>query len=83
MAAVDAPFENEPLESKPNRIGAWARWWLAGTPLDWGYVVLSGVLIATAYHFSWLNRNTFPLPDWANIPSQLAWLAITAYLAGA
>lgn len=57
------------------------RWWRAGTPLDWGFAVLSVALVAAGYYQALVTRQTFPsVPDWASIPVQIAWLAITVYL---
>ena len=57
------------------------RWWRAGTPLDWGFALLSVALVCSGYYQALVTRQTFPnVPDWAAIPTQIAWLAITVYL---
>ncbi|HSS87125.1 MAG TPA: hypothetical protein VLL30_25540, partial [Reyranella sp.] len=82
MATAEATGE-ELTKSRSERAAGWARWWLAGTPLDWGFVVLSAILVAAGYEFSWLTRKPTPVPSGAEVPLQIAWLAVALYLAGA
>jgi hypothetical protein len=83
VATLEATAPQHP----PDQVGRWAtwgRWWLAGTPFDWGFVLLSAALIGAGYYQAWVTRNTFPnVPSWAAIPPQAAWLALTLYLGGA
>lgn len=81
MATVEAVAEETP-PARPDRVGAWIRWWLAGTPLDWGFIAFSAILVGAGYYDAWINRHP-PLPSWEHIPLQVSWLAITLYLAGA
>ena len=77
MATLEAAATQDPTNQLGSR-AAWVRWWLAGTRLDWGFVVLSAALIGAGYYQSWVTRNTFPnVPSWASIPPQAAWLALT------
>lgn len=82
MAPIEPAGEAQPETSRSDRIGAWLRWWVSGTPLDWGFVALSGVLVGAGYYDAWINRHP-PLPDWEHVPLQAAWLAVTLYLSGA
>lgn len=80
MATVEAVGEQERQADRSD--SAWTRWWRAGPPLDWGFATLSVVFVAAAYYQALVTRQTFPnVPGWAAVPTQVAWLAITLYLA--
>ena len=81
MATLETAVEDEPSAGPPDRITTWIRWWLAGTPFDWGFASLSAVLIGAGYYQSWLTRQ-YPLdvPSWAAVPTQAAWLALALYV---
>jgi hypothetical protein len=80
MATIDAVGAAERPMGRRDRIGAWLRWWVAGTLLDWGFVVLSAALVGAGYYEAWMTRHP-PTPGWEHVPIQVAWLAITIYLA--
>jgi len=82
MATVDAVEDPREGSERAERRPSWLRWWLAGTPLDWGYAVLSCIFVAAGYYDSWVNRN-LPVKIWEDAPAQAAWIAITAFVAGA
>ncbi|HET9781915.1 MAG TPA: hypothetical protein VFR33_09055 [Candidatus Dormibacteraeota bacterium] len=83
MATIEATASEQPTNQLGPR-AAWVRWWLAGTRLDWGFVLLSAALIGAGYYQSWVTRTTFPdVPSWASIPPQAAWLAVTVYIGAA
>jgi hypothetical protein len=82
MATAEATHEHE-SKLGSERLPSWIRWWLAGTPLDWGFVILSAVLVGVGYEYAWLTRNRMPLPNGAEVPLQVAWLAVTMFLVGA
>ena len=77
---IEAAADQEQTLSPPSRVAAWARWWFAGTALDWGFVVLAAALVGAGYYEAWLTRNSHPTPGWANVPLQAAWLAVALYL---
>ena len=77
---MEATPESERTTDRPSRLASWRRWWLAGTALDWGFAVLSAGIIGAGYYESYLTRNP-PAPNWAAAPVQIAWLAVTLYLA--
>lgn len=79
MATLDAPGEAEPAASRTDRLGAWMRWWVSASKLDWGFAAFSTALVGAGYYDAWLNRHP-PPPGWEHVPSQAAWLAITLYL---
>jgi hypothetical protein len=79
MATIDATGDWEP-GNRSDRLGGWLRWWAAGTPTDWGFVLLSAALVVAGYYDSWLVRNINPIPVWEHLPVQAAWLATTIYL---
>ncbi len=78
MAAVEVTRDEEP-GNRPESLRARLRWWTAGTPTDWGFVLLSAILVAAGYWDSWLVRHP-PIPVWEHLPVQTAWLATTLYL---
>ncbi len=78
MATIGDAAEAEP-PSRTDRLGAWLKWWTAGTPNDRAFVLLSAALIAAGYYDSWLVRHP-PIPQWEHVPVQVAWLATTLYL---
>ncbi len=78
---MEAAPERERATDRLNRIANWRRWWLAGTALDWGFCLLSAGLVAAGYYESYLTRTFIPAPKWAAVPVQVAWFAVTAYLA--
>ncbi len=78
---MEATPESERTTDRPSRLENWRRWWLAGTVLDWGFCVLSVGLVAAGYYESYLTRTFMPAPKWAAVPVQVAWFAVTAYLA--
>jgi hypothetical protein len=80
MATADAVGDSSPTVGRVDRTSAWARWWLAGTPLDWGYVALSGLLITAGYYDAWSIRHQ-PVNTWEHALPQAAWAAVTIYLA--
>ncbi|HET7465641.1 MAG TPA: hypothetical protein VFL29_03170 [Candidatus Dormibacteraeota bacterium] len=82
MATVDAVEDAGAPRERSDSLPPWLRWWLAGTPLDWGFAALSSVFVAAGYYDSWVNRN-LPVKIWEDAPAQAAWLAITAYVVGA
>src|SRR6266571_3249577 len=79
MADVDAVTEPMSRSAAVDHFGAWARWWLAGTAADWGYVALSAGLIAGGYFDAWINRHLL-VRTWEHALPQAAWAAITIYL---
>ena len=79
VATVETGGKAPGLSSRLDLARAWARWWAAGTALDWGFAALSAVLIGAGYYDAWLNRHP-PLPIWEHVPAQAAWLAATGYL---
>jgi len=81
VSTVEATADGDVTSDRPGRLATWGRWWLAGTPLDWGFAVLSAGLVAAGYYESYLTRTYIPAPDWAAVPVQVAWLAITLYVA--
>lgn len=80
MVTVEETADEAQTPARTDRVSAWARWWLAGTPLDWGFSVLAAALIAAGYYTAWLTRHYLPLPSWSNVPLQAAWLGVTLYL---
>jgi hypothetical protein len=80
LALIEAAGDARSRE-RSDRAGPWLRWWTAGAPTDWGFVLLSACLIAAGYYDSWLVRNVLPIPAWEHVPVQVAWLALTLYLA--
>ena len=80
MATAEAVEEPARSAGRVDRFGAWVRWWFVGTPLDWGFVALSAVLIGTGYYDAYINRHP-PIPSWEHAPTQAAWAALTLYLA--
>ena len=78
---MEATAGTEPSSDRPGRLANWRRWWLAGTRLDRGFVVLSAGIVGAGYYESYLTRNDHPAPNWAAVPVQVAWLAVTAYVA--
>ena len=80
MATMETADAAGPGDSRTDRFGAWLQRWVAGTPFDWGYVVLSAALICIGYYDAWLNRQPSSPPSWEHIPVQVAWLTITLYL---
>lgn len=81
MATLEKTTVEEQDSNRSDRVKAWTRWWLAGTPFDWGFAALSTVLIGAGYYQSWLTRQTSPdVPNWAAVPVQAAWLAVAIYL---
>ena len=79
MSTIEAGSEAEAANGS-HRLGGWLRWWTAGTPTDWGFVLLSACLVGAGYYDSWLVRNVNPAPVWEHLPVQAAWLATTLYL---
>lgn len=77
---MEAAPERERTTDRLSRIANWRRWWLAGTALDWGFAVLGAGIVGAGYYESYLTRNP-PTPNWAAVPVQVAWLAVTLYLA--
>lgn len=83
MATVETTADDEQTLSRPDRGTAWRRWWLAGTPFDWGFAVLSTALIGAGYYQSWLTRqDQAHVPGWAAVPVEAAWLGLALYLGG-
>ena len=82
VATVESAREGGAGTAPRDPLGRWARWWRGGSGLDWGFVTLCTALIATGYYYAWLTRHP-PLPSGAEVPFQAAWLAVTAWLAGA
>jgi hypothetical protein len=82
MATIQSAGDAGPVAGRSGRSGDRLRWWVAGTPLDWGFVALSALLVGAGYYDAWINRHP-PSRDWEHVPLQAAWLAITVYLAGA
>jgi hypothetical protein len=79
VATADAVSEPRTALGRVDRLGAWVRWWFAGTPLDWGFVALSALLIAAGYYDAWSIRH-FPANTWEHALPQAAWAAVTLYL---
>jgi hypothetical protein len=79
MATAGAAGELGPATGFFDRFGDWVRWWMAGTPADWGYVALSAALIAAGYYDAWINRH-FLIRTWEHALPQAAWAAVTLYL---
>ena len=80
MAAADAVSQPGPGSGRADRLEAWARWWLAGTPGDWGFAALSAALIFAGYYDAWINRHLL-VRTWEHVMPQAAWAAATLYLA--
>lgn len=82
MATAEAVGEEDRAAGRSDIGTRWMRWWRAGTTLDWGFAALSAALVGAGYYQALVTRQTFPnVPGWAAIPTQIAWLAITVYLA--
>ena len=79
MATIESAGDAEPV-NRSDRLRAWLRWWGAGNPTDWGFVLLSAGLVTAGYYDSWLVRNANPIPVWEHLPVQAAWLATALYL---
>jgi hypothetical protein len=79
MATAGAVREPGSAVGPVDRLGAWVRWWFAGTPFDWGFVALSAVLIAAGYYDAWSIRH-LSADTWEHALPQAAWAAITLYL---
>lgn len=74
----------QPAEGRTDRLSAWARWWVSGSSLDWGFAFFATALVGAGYYDAWINRNVAPpLPLWEHVPVQVTWLAVTLYLAAA
>ena len=76
MATAGAVGEARPTTNPLGRLTAWA---VAGTPLDWGFVALSAVLVAAGYYDAWSIRH-HPVDTWEHALPQAAWAAVTLYL---
>jgi hypothetical protein len=86
MATAEAVDEAGASPGRSGWLGAWGRWWLFGTRLDWGYVFFSTALVGAGYFDAWINRNVkppLPVPSWEHVPVQVTWFAVTLYLLGA
>ena len=79
MGTFDAAGDVPAVEST-GRPATWIRWWQAGTAVDWGFAVLSTILVSAGYEYSWLTRNKSPLPKGSEIPFQAAWADVALYL---
>ncbi len=77
VATVDVFGEPAPAVGPVDRLGAWLR---AGTPLDWGFVALSALLIAAGYFDAWSIRHQ-SAHTWEDALPQAAWAAVALYLA--
>ena len=77
---MEATAETQAQLERPGPLASWGRWWLAGTALDWGFAVLSAGIVAAGYYESYLTRTYRPAPNWATVPVQVAWLAVTVYI---
>lgn len=81
MTTVEGTIDGQRSGGRSGLVARWVRWWLGGTPFDWGYAALGAALIAAGYYQSWLTRKYFPNPpDWAAVPVQVVWVALALYL---